>query len=195
MKSLEITRHTKFKSPYRTPPVYYGRPGPKHLSDWIYTLNLKKYNLLVKKPLDCLNFVIEHMKYYDDQITHKTPEHWLQSADQVYDWIFHKRKGDCDDSAITLASLLHSVGNRDVRLALGYYGNPKYANVGTKVQMNHAYCLLDNDNNDYSIIDPVGDRSVRRLENIDKYPEYITMVSAAADGRIWIHGPWIEAFT
>jgi hypothetical protein len=194
MKTLEITRNTLFKTPYRTPPVNYGRPGPRHLSKWIYKLDLDKYNILVKEPLDCLNFVVEHMNYYSDQITHKTPEHWLQSSEQVYNWIFHKRTGDCDDSAITLASLLHSVGNKDVRLSLGYYGDPRYADV-SRVRMNHAYCLLENSNNNYSLIDPVGDRSFNKLEDIDNHPEYITMVSAAADGRIWIHEPWIKAFT
>lgn len=195
MKSILVTEEFQKKLlPYNCVPTIYGRPRNKHLSQWIYNLDLERFNILVKEPIDCLNFVTEHMMYYDDKVTHKRAEHWLQNSDQVYDWIFHKRKGDCDDSAITLASILHSVGNKDIRLSLGYYGNEKYADT-SKFAMNHAYCLLhDEINNKHLLLDPVGDSQVNDLHEIDHYPEYHTMISASADGRIWIHGPWIGLF-
>jgi len=194
MKSILVTEELQNSlKPYNCVPTIYGAPRSKVLSNWIYNLDLKRYNILVKDPIDCLNFVTEHMHYYSDEITHKKPEHWLQNPQQVYDWIFHERKGDCDDSAITLASILHSVGNTNIRLALGYYGNDKYADT-SKFRMNHAYCLLEEDGIHY-LLDPVGDQQVDKVYDVELYKEYKTMISAAADGRIWIHGPWIEVFS
>ena len=195
MKSILVTEELqKSLLPYNCVPTDYGYPGTKHLSKWIYTLDLERFNIFVKTPIDCLNFVTEHMHYYDDKKTHKSPEHWLQNPEQIYDWIFHKRKGDCDDSAITLASILHTLGNTEIRLALGYYGNERYADT-SKFRMNHAYCLLHNEEKgNHLLLDPVGDEQIDKLYNIKGYPEYHTMISAAADGRIWIHGPWINEF-
>jgi len=192
MKSKLITRKILNKA-YPKVPTHYGRPNTKYLSNWIYKLDLDRFNIIVRETIDCLNFVIEHMVYYDDQVTHKSAEHWLQSPDEVYDWILHQRKGDCDDAAITLASILHSIGDDRVRLALGYYGDPRYADT-SKVQMNHAYCLLQTGDNDYQLIDAVGDQASHKIDNTDKHPEYITMVSASADGRMWLHGPWVDLF-
>lgn len=175
-----------------TKEMVLGYPNPKPLPEWIYKIDLAYCNILVTEPLHCLNFVTEIMHYYDDKVTHGLGEHWLQNPKEIYEWIFYMRKGDCDDACVTLASILHSVGNKEVRFGIGYYGNPKYANT-EKVQMNHAYCLLHNEAKDtHLLIDAVGDQQARALRNIDTYPEYITMMSAAADGRLWFHGPFID---
>lgn len=175
--------------------LVFGNPKPRMLSKWFYKLNLEYCNIIIKEPLDCLNFVTDIMKYYDDQVTHNLAEHWLQNPKEVYEWIFYMRKGDCDDAALTLASILYTLGNPNVRLAIGYYGNPKYANT-EKIEMNHAYCLLeDKDNNKFLLLDPVGDQQQKELYDIDSYPEYITMISAAANGEVFLHGPWIKKFS
>jgi len=178
-----LTRQVKDRYPY-------GAPNPKPLPQWFYKLDLDRFNILVRKPVDVVNFVIEHMIYTTDQEAHQVPEYWLQSPEDIYTWLFDKRMDDCDGSAITVASILYSLGNPHVRLALGYYGNDAYAN--TKVfQMNHAYCLLEIGPSKYKLLDAVGDRPVEWLEDIDFCPLYHTMISASADGRVWYHNSWV----
>lgn len=164
----------------------FGYPNPKPLHQWIYKLNLEKFNILVREPIDVVNFVIEHMIYTPDHQSHGTPEHFLQSPEDIYSWLFRKRKDDCDGSAITVASILHSCGNPNVRLALGYYGNDAYADT-SEFDVNHAYCLLHIKDEKYYLLDAVGDEQIDHLEDIDDCPYYFTAISASADGRTWLH--------
>jgi len=187
MTEIKLTDGILRKYPYIH---YFGWPHSKSLHEWFYKLDLDYCNILVKDPIDCLNFVTDIMHYYDDKKTHKMGEHWLQSAQEVYDWIFYKKQGDCDDAAVTLASILYSLNDPNIQLAIGYYGNPKYATVG-KIQPNHAYCLYDIKGKLY-LLDPVGDTQVNNIYLIEKHTDYTTMVSAEANGRVWLHGPYAK---
>ena len=191
MKTIEWTPElqAKLKPHQQSPYTYFGAPGQRHLSKWIYNLDLNKYNILVRKPVDVVNFVTEHMVYTQDKVSHQIPEHWLQNPEEVYLWLFDKRMDDCDGSAITVASILHSIGDTRVRLALGHYGNLTYASASQG--MNHAYCLLQKGDNHYKLLDAVGDQTIQWLENADP-PSYHTLVSASADGRLWLHNSWAE---
>jgi len=193
MESVLVTDELqKELLPYRQIPTDFGNPGIKRLDKWFYKLNLDKAGIIVKDPIDCMNFIIEHMIYTTDEEGHNLPEHWLQSADDVYEWIFDKRRDDCDGAAVALGSILYSLENPDVRLALGYYGDPRYADI-TKIQMNHAYNLIQ-DGDIHYLLDAVGDSQKTHLDKISDHKEYITFISAAPDGRIWIHGPWIKEY-
>jgi len=176
MEITELTDRRKSRS--------YGYPDPKPLYQWIYNLDLDRFNILVRQPIDVLNFVIQHMIYTSDDITHNMVEYWLQSPEDVYTWLFDKRLDDCDGAAITLASILHSIGDDRVRLALGYYGNPTYADAN-QFRMNHAYCLLQTGPDEYKLLDAVGDVEAGHLKNIDDCHEYFTMIMASAGGQVW----------
>jgi hypothetical protein len=194
MESILITKELQQSLlPYRQLPTYFGYPRVRRLDKYFYKLDLEKFNIIVKDPIDCMNFIIEHMIYTSDKITHNAPEHWLQSAQEVYKWIFDIRKDDCDGAAVSLGSVLYSLNNPDIRIGIGYYGDPRYANTKTQ-RINHAYNMIHKDNK-YYLLDAVGDRQMMKLDLMDNHPEYITYVSAAPDGRIWLHGPSIQAFT
>jgi hypothetical protein len=174
------------------PRQVFGRPNPKHLSKWIYDLDLDRFNILVRKPIDVVNFVIEHMTYTKDSVSHGVAEYWLQNAEDVYTWLFDRRMDDCDGSAIAVASILHSVGNTNIRLALGRRGNSEYVPDADSIRMNHAYCLLQTGWNKYLLLDAVGDLEIEWLDDIDFCTNYYTLVSASADGRIWYHNSWAD---
>ena len=192
MQSKLVTNHFKHR-----PPTKFGRPGPTRLFyEWVYKLNLNKYNILITDPIDVVNFVAKHMNYQRDIITFGYGEYWLQNADEVYEYIFDKTFDDCDGSAVTVASILYSLGNENVRIALGYCGlDPdKYAlEKGT----NHAWCLLMRDDvpdNPY-VLDAVGDNIIFEFNEIDDMYNYETLVSASPFTKeIWIHGPWVEKY-
>jgi len=186
MKTLAWTKERSDKLlPYEPGPnLTFGSPGRKHLSKWIYQLDLERFNILVREPIDVLNFVVEHMIYDSDDAVHGVGEYWFQNAEDLYDWLFDKRHDDCDASAQAVASILHSAGNKDVRLALGFYGDKRA--MRSPSHMNHAYCLLQTGESDYKLLDAVGDQPFQWLENADQ-PNYTTIISAAADGRIWLH--------
>ena len=194
MESVLITKEIRQRLlPYRQIPTHFGYPRVKSLYKYFYKLDLERFNILVKEPIDRMNFIIEHMIYTDDKITHHAPEHWLRSAKDVYKWIFDIRKDDCDGAAVSLGSILYSLNNPDIRIGIGYYGDPRYANTETQ-QINHAYNMI-HQNDQHYLLDAVGDVQERRMDLMDDHSEYITYISAAPDGRIWLHGPWIKAFT
>jgi len=176
MKIIELTDSRRER--------IYGYPNPKPLNKWFYTLDLDRFNIMVRQPIDVLNFVIQHMTYTSDSVTHNIAEYWLQNPEDIYNWLFDKRLDDCDGSAITLASILHSIGDDRVRLALGYYSDSVYADV-SQIRMNHAYCLLHTDQDELKLMDAVGDVEIDHLRNIDDYSNYYTMIMASADGRVW----------
>ena len=172
------------------PQVEFGSPGQKHLSKWFYKLDLERFNILVREPIDVVNFMIEHAHWTPDREVHGVREYFPQGADDVYKFLFDLQTEDCDGIGISVASILHTLGDDRVRLAVGYYGNARYADP-TRVGPNHVYCLLQAGDSSYKLLDAVGDKTVQWLESADR-PGYQTLISASADGRIWIHNSWAE---
>ena len=181
----------------RRPPTKFGRPGPTRLLyEWVYKLDLDKYNILISDPIDVVNFVSKHMIYQRDIKTFGVGEYWLQNAGDVYQYIFDETFDDCDGAAVTVASILYSLGNKDIRIALGYCG-PDPDEHSLKKGTNHAWCLLmrDDDIDNPYVLDATGDNIIFGFNKIDDMNNYETLVSASPFTKeIWIHGPWIEKY-
>lgn len=158
-----------------------GSPNRKLLHKWFYYLDLKRINFYLTDPLDIRNFVVRHTTYTIDEIVHGCKEYWPQNADDLYT-ILRDRKEDCDGLAVLTASILYSIGNQNIQLALGYYGDPNRAYYS-----NHAYCLL-NDNNDQYLLETTGIYEKRRLERVSEFSKHNTLVSCNAKGEYWIGG-------
>jgi len=179
------------------PPTKFGRPGPvRPLYDWVYNIDLDKYNILISDPIDVVNFIAKHMIYQRDIKTFGVGEYWLQNSDEVYEYIFDKTFDDCDGAAVSVSSILYSLGNENIRIALGYCG-PDPDKYALRKGTNHAYCLLMRDeepDNPY-LLDAVGDNIIFAFNKIDSKNNYETLVSASPFTKeIWIHGPWIEKY-
>jgi len=189
-ESLLVTKNLK-----KRPPMLYGLPDRRSLREWIYEINLGRYDFLLKDPLDVLNFISYHAKYQSDLKTHGVGEYWPRNAREVEKWIFEKKTEDCDGVAIAIASILHTLGNRDIRLALGHYG--KEPNEKGEFVINHAYCLLmrrDKPNDPY-LLEGIGDDILSEMMRLNDKPSYHTLISASAfSKRVWIHGQWIEKY-
>ena len=73
--------------------------------------NLAPYELFSGKwcddqvALQCLLWVIDHIKYVSDKSQFGVPEYWCTPSETL-----HTRKGDCDDGAILLANLMLVAG-------------------------------------------------------------------------------------
>ncbi len=163
-----------------------GKPTSKYLHEWIFKLDLDRINFVLKSPIDICNFVIMHTRYTPDEVVYGVKEYWLQNEEEMYA-LLKNRKDDCDGVAMLTASLLHSVGNTDIHLALGYYGNPKYA-----LFCNHAYCVLMNhdDPNDPYVLDTVGYDNIDKLPKLSELPNYTTLVSCNAKGEYYLYDIW-----
>lgn len=189
MKSVLLTPSAPL-----TIPRFYGRPNAKRLWEWAYKLDLAKYNILVTDPIDVTNFISKHMIYQVDSETYGMPEYWLQSAQEVYEHIFDKRFDDCDGAAIAVLSILYTLGNQNIRLALGYCGPDAYERSKT-FGTNHAYCLLmrpDKPDNPY-ILDATGDNVIFGFDKVNNRPDYATLISASPfTQEAWAHGFWAE---
>jgi hypothetical protein len=192
MKTKLVTAEFKHK-----PPTRFGSPGPTRLLyEWVYKLDLEKYNILVTDPIDVVNFIAKHMIYQRDIVTFGQNEYWLQNADDVYEYIFDKTYDDCDGAAVAVASILYSLNNENIRLALGYCGPNPGENAPLK-GTNHAYCLLINPNNldDPFILDAVGDNIIFELNLSSQLSSYETLISASPFTKeTWIHGHWVEKY-
>ncbi|MBU1091286.1 hypothetical protein KKA27_00200, partial [Patescibacteria group bacterium] len=91
--------------------------------------------------------------------------------------------------------ILHTIGNKNIRLVLGYYGTEP--NGEEKYGTNHAYCLLmrpDHPNDPY-VLDGVGDEILFEMNKLNDIPAYHTLISASAYSKqVWIHGHWIKKY-
>jgi len=163
-----------------------GKPNKKLLHEWIFTLDLKRINFYLKDVINIRNFVVKHTHYTKDKEVYGVKDYWLQSKNEMYEFLRNK-KDDCDAITMLTAALIHSTGNPDVQLALGFYGNPKYA-----VFPNHLYCLLVNKNepdNPY-VIDTTGDDIINILPKLSDLPYYTTFVSCNAKGEYYLYNLW-----
>ena len=69
MESVLITKEIRQRLlPYRQIPTHFGYPRVKSLYKYFYKLDLERFNILVKEPIDCMNFIIEHMIYTDESL-------------------------------------------------------------------------------------------------------------------------------
>jgi len=167
-----------------------GAPNRRLLHEWIFTLDLDRVNFYLKNVLDVRNFVVEHTHYTVDEQVYGVKEYWLQNESEMYNLLKNK-KDDCDGVAMLTASLLNSIGNSDIHLALGYYGDPKYA-----MFCNHAYCLLMNeyDPDDPYIIETTGDDIINNLPKASDLPQYTTLVSCNAKGEYFLYDMWEDRY-
>lgn len=163
----------------------------KYLWQWAFKIDLERYNILVTDPIDVLNFIIVHMTYMRDPDQFNLFDRWPESAEEVVEFIFANKKDDCDGSMVSVASILYSLGDKNIRLAIGDYGTPDKKG-------RHAYCLLHDNNNPTNpfILDAVGDTIQEKLYRIDSNPGYFTLISADPwTKRMWAHGEWIEKYS
>ena len=153
--------------------TFQGRP----LHSFIYRLDLGFLSFRLARPLDVRNFVALYTRYIPDIQQYGRREHWPMSANDVYD-IYLGNGDDCDGLAILTASLLHSGGKKDVRLAVGGYGAPS---------LNHAWAIMWN-NGDPLLMETTGNEHVDELPRLADCPEYFLFFSAsAAEQKTWRH--------
>ena len=170
-----------------------GYPEQRSLNQYIYKLDLEKWNFLLTDIVDIANFVSYHTTYTGDFEVWGVPEYWLQSVEDCEDLLRNKRE-DCDGLAVLMASLAHSVGRDDIRLCLGHYGEKK----GQYYEGNHAWCMLWNDG-EPKLIEVTGDNVQYSFDSVEEtslergHPEYHTLMSANIDG-VWAHGEFIQRF-
>lgn len=101
----------------------------KELID-IYKLKKPTHN---ETALACQKFVVEHIKYVDDEEQDKVGEFWMFPFET---WV--TKCGDCEDGAILMASLLINAGVPSYRVKVGAgFVQPQ----PTAPQGGHAYCM------------------------------------------------------
>jgi hypothetical protein len=147
---------------------------------------LHKFFYTIDTPVDIprditgiRNWVATYTRYTSDKDNYGIKESWLMSKKEVYKMI-ESKKDDCDGVAVLSVSILHSLGYKNVYLAVGYFGtdkNPK--------KTNHAYCLVGEDINDLQIIETTGDDVVAKLPELNESPMYHTFIIASANGSYW----------
>jgi len=164
-----------------------GFPIRKPLAEYIYTLDLDAWSILVSDPVDVRNVLAAYTKWTSDRDTRGLIEHWPQSVADV-ERILETKRDDCDGIASTAASILHSAGNDNARLVLGGYKDP-----GTT---NHAWVHVHDPDRpaDPFVVDACGDDRVETLPRLSDLPAYAPLVSAQAGGKEWIHGAYAENF-
>lgn len=170
---------------------YGGREDRRILYDWVYKINLDEYNILVRNPLDVCNFITYHTEYVRDITQYGVVERWLTSEEELIERILEGRKEDCDGSAVAVASILYSLEDDRVRLAIGHLGS------GDNSHPNHAYCLIFRDDhpcNPY-VLDPTGGVASKMASSDELLGDYTTLFSTNPTTKeIWLHGPWIKRF-
>lgn len=103
-------------------------------------LKAKTYN---KTALNCLEWVIDNVKYISDTKEQGLPEFWLFPAETL-----KLRKGDCEDGAILLASLMRSAGIPAYRVKLC----AGYVEYLSKLS-GHAYPIFLRDDDTWCVLD------------------------------------------
>lgn len=170
-----------------------GFPDRRPLNEYIYKLDLKKFNFALTDPVDIANFVCYHTTYAGDKEVWGMPEYWPQSVEDCESLLRNKRE-DCDGLAVLMASLAHSVGRDDVRLCLGSYGEKK----GQFYEGNHCWCMSWN-NGKPKLIEVTGNDVKLSFDFMEEtvfekgHPEYHTLMSANVDG-VYAHGEFIKRF-
>ena len=131
-------------------------------------------------PLKVRNWVASTIRNQTDEILYGVKEKWPQNYSDLQK-IMDTRTDDCDGHAVLAASILHTMGNHDIRLAYGFYG------VGDGAFGNHAYCLLHNHSepeNPY-LIDCADKKILKELPKIKMQPFYKTHFMCDALGNYW----------
>jgi len=181
-----ITSYEMKNSPFIKDRMMAGTP-PHYLHSYFYLLDLKRYGIEVKDPLDIRNWVADYFQYALDEDVYGRKDYYLQSIEDVHRFILN-RKGDCEDVAIVQASIGYTQGNNRIRLALGYLGDK------SEVFPNHAYCLYDygikNNEPMLQLMEATGDSIINELPLLEECERYHTLISCNALGNYWLHGLW-----
>jgi len=171
------------------PRVYLVGPHERLLYQYVYPLDLDKWNILLADPLDIRNFLAEFTTYQKDRDQFGVTDHWPGDLADV-ERILLSKHDDCDGLSITAASILHSVGNPHVRLVLGGYK--------TLISTNHAWVfLMDPDSpDDPWIVETTGDNKIDRLPRLSEKPNYHPLMSASASEReVYLHGIYADMYS
>ena len=109
----------------------------------IITKNDLKGDNTHKTALNCLKWVLQNIKYTHDNVEQGIPEFWLFPCETL-----KLRKGDCEDGAILLASLMLNTGipSYRIKLCAGYVDHQ-----GTKT--GHAYVIFLRDDDTWCVLD------------------------------------------
>ena len=96
--------------------------------------------------LELLKYVKKRLTYVGDFNTHKMAEHW-QTPEETY----QSKKGDCEDGAILLASMMLVAGipSYRVKLCCGFVKDPS----NSKKQAGHAYVIYLADDDHWYVCD------------------------------------------
>lgn len=182
MQTVTVTQ----KMQTARPDVYQVGPAARLLYQYIYPLDLDRWNILLTDPLDVRNFVAAFTAYTPDKEQFGVLDNWPESAQEV-ERILVNKKDDCDGLAITAASILQSAGNPNVRLVLGGYKTP--------IATNHAWVfLMDPDRPaDPWIIETTGDDKLDRLPRLSEKPHYYPLMSGSCTTKeVFLHGIYAD---
>ena len=96
--------------------------------------------------LGMLKYVKKRLTYVGDFVTHKQAEYW-QTPEETY----QTKKGDCEDGALLLASmmLIAGVPSYRVKVCCGFVENPS----NKKKQVGHAYVIYLADDDQWYVLD------------------------------------------
>ncbi len=161
----------------------FGWDGQKEklLHEYFYKMKRESIPIFLRNPLQIRNWIVSNTKWTSDKEAYGSDEHWPQIADDLYH-ILETGKDDCDGLAVLAASMLHTLGNKYVRLAVGYYG------IGDHSLSNHVYCVLfDSIENpdDPFLIETTGDEQVAVLPRLRMSPLYKTKLICDSTGNYW----------
>ena len=180
------------------PRLMVGYPRPRMLNEWIIpdpVRLLSLYNILVRDPIDIRNTIAVYMRYASDVDVWGVREYFPQDYKEIL-LVLDTGREDCDGHAILVTSILHAVGRRDARLALGYFGtNP---DGPQKVGTNHAWCELVDADTPY-LVETTGDDVIDELPRVIDVrdhagiPRYHTLMTATQT-KVFLHGHYVEKF-
>ncbi len=97
-----------------------------------------------KKALNILRYVKTNLSYISDITTHKVPEFW-QNPEETW----QTKKGDCEDGALLIASLMRMAGvpSYRIKLCAGFV-------IQNNKKIGHAYVIyLSEKNNEWYTLD------------------------------------------
>jgi len=159
----------------------FGGPGQpsRLLHTFIYDLDpevlMFEFGFEIEDSLKTVNKVIELTNYQREK-----EEHWIQNAEGIYEF-FRQGLDDCDAMASAIASVEHTFGNKNIRLAAGVYG------IGDDVFPNHAYCIeIDPEQPDNPwLLEGTRKNRVGALSRLRLNPMYKTKFCCDIDGNYW----------
>ena len=155
---------------------------PARLMCGIPAMKLHKYFIQMDDvpfrgdPLTVRNWVVSNTVYAPDRETYGVDEHWPRSYSDLQD-IITARRDDCDGLSVLVASILHTLGNKDVRLAIGYQG------IGDHAYGNHTWAMVHTD--ELYIIDCADKRVLSELPRLKMSPLYKPHIMCDAKGNYW----------